>query len=423
VKEVSANPTASQLHRYLCVFAGARDHYQVAWALAETGRLERLVSDFYLPAFPGWAQRLVAFFDRRGRAKNRSCEGLSGDMVVVPRKALVAEFMDRSGRSRWFTAAKDRALGQACGRLATERRLPVLAYSYYASYAFAEMPADLRRIIFQVHPHPATVRRILSDELVKFPGAGASLRKEHELNFAPADFERLAGEALAAHFAITPSKFARQSLIEAGMAGDNIAVVPYGIDTEEFKPKRFSGENRSHRLRLIFVGSMIQRKGLGYLLEAMRRLQGEPVELVLVGRGARDAALLKHYRDVPFRVVWNVSRRELVREMQAADVFVFPSLVESFAHVILEAMAVGLPVITTTNTAGPDLLEEGSTGFVGGIRDVDFLVEKIRWFLEHREAVERMGIACQREAGLRTWPRFRREIRAALETSESRWKS
>jgi glycosyltransferase involved in cell wall biosynthesis len=422
MKPVRLSAAAGSSPRYLCVFAGARDHYQVAWALAESRRLERLVSDFYLPAFAPWARRLVGLFDRRGRAKNRSCEGLSRDMVVVPKTALLAEFLDRSGRSRWFTAAKDRALGRACGRLAAQRRLPVLAYSYYASYAFAEMPSNLRRVIFQVHPHPATVRRILSDELGRFPAAGASLRQEHELNFTPADFERLAGEALAAHFAITPSRFAQQSLIEAGMAGDAIAVVPYGIDTEEFKPKHFSRGAGTRRLRLIFVGSMIQRKGLGYLLDAMRRLRTEPVELVLVGRGARDDTLLEHYRDVPFRVVWHVPRQELVREMQAADVFVFPSLVESFAHVLLEAMAVGLPVITTTNTAGPDLLEEGRTGFVGEIRDVDFLVEKIRWFLDHREAVERMGTACQQEAALRTWPRFRREIRAALETAEDRWK-
>ena len=82
-------------------------------------------------------------------------------------------------------------------------------------------------------------------------------------------------------------------------------------------------------------------------------------------------------------MLWNVSREELVLELQRADVFVFPSLVESFALVLLEAMSVGLPVITTSNTAGPDIMREGIDGFVGPIRDVDFLVEKsvILWII------------------------------------------
>jgi glycosyltransferase involved in cell wall biosynthesis len=315
----------------------------------------------------------------------------------------------------------DSIIGKAAGRLAGRTGAGVLAYSYYASYAFEKAPAGCIRVIFQVHPHPLLTREILQEEMRLQPFSCSSLMAEPDLSFPPRIVGRLAREAGEADFAITPSTFAKQSLVAAGISADKITVVPYGIDSGVFRPKSFQSRTVAQPLRLIFVGSLVQRKGLSYLFEAMRRLKGEPVELVLVGRGSRDDRLLAQFADVSFRLAWNLSRHDLVRELHAADVFVFPSLVESFAHVILEAMSVGLPVITTANTAGPDLLVEGRTGFVGPIRDVGFLVGRIRWFIENRAAVATMGQACQAEAARRSWHRFRAEIRQALIRFEGQW--
>jgi glycosyltransferase involved in cell wall biosynthesis len=403
---------------YLVVFGGARDHYQVAVALQEAGKLRLLVNEFYLPALPGWLRAVVSAVDRKGRSRVRSHPGLPPDRVKHAWVALVVNLLLRIRRNLRLVEWRDAALGIKCGRLAARLGGPVLAYSYYASYVFDRAKPGQRKVIFQVHPHPTAVRGILLEELKRLPMA-ESLSKEFELGFPKATLDRLCREALQADFVITPSSFAKQTLVEAGVVPERIAVVPYGIDPGVFLPKTFEPAPQ-RPLRLIFVGSLIQRKGLSYLLEAVRRLDRGQVELILAGRGARDETLLAQFADVPFRLVWNASRDELVRELQAADVFVFPSLVESFAHVILEAMAVGLPVITTTNTAGPDLLEDGRTGFVGGIRDVDFLVDKIRWFLAHRDAIPVMGRACQAEAQRRTWPRFRTEILVALEKFEQR---
>jgi glycosyltransferase involved in cell wall biosynthesis len=398
-------------HRYVVTFAGARDHYQVALALAETDELEQLVNEFYWPKVPQVLQGLVARLNPKTR--DRVCPGLPAARVTLPVVATIAWLLGQVWKSDHLRTAKDAALGRAAGSLARRTGAGLLAYSYYASYAFERAPRS-RKIIFQVHPHPQMTREILQEELRLQPKARVSLLAEPDLNFAPAVIARLSREAGEADFVLTPSTFAKKSLMAAGVAANRIAVVPYGIDGAVFQPKTFGAGTGGRALRLIFVGSLVQRKGLSYLLEAMRRLQGEPVELVLVGRGARDEQLLREAAEVRCRVAWNAPRRELVGELQAADVFVFPSLVESFAHVILEAMAIGLPVITTTNTAGPDLLEEGRTGFIGSIRDVDFMVEKIRWFLAHREAIPAMGRACQEAAAQRTWARFRQELRSAL---------
>ncbi|HEY1791837.1 MAG TPA: glycosyltransferase family 4 protein [Opitutaceae bacterium] len=404
--------------RYVVVFAGARDHYQVAHALAEAEMLERFVTEFYGAKVPRWISR--TFPSISSRLIGRIAPGVPETLVTVPLRATIAWGMFKACRSSRFRVWKDAIIGQNAGRIAKASGSGLLAYSYYASYAFEKAPMHCRKIIFQVHPHPDSTRKILEDELSLQPSARASLRAEHELNIPKAAYARLSQEARDADFALTPSTFAKQSLIAAGVSDRNIAVVPYGIDTTVFQPKNLNNKEKTGPLRLLFVGSLVQRKGLSYLLEAMRRLRGAPIELTLVGRGARDDELIKNFSDVPFSILWNLPRNELVEELQASDVFVFPSLVESFAHVMLEAMAVGLPIITTTNTAGPDLLDEGCTGFVGAIRDVEFLVTKIRWFLENRDAVAEMGRACQEEARKRTWKRFRQEIRMNLSRFQSR---
>lgn len=416
-KHADDGQVTSQLHwaGTLVVFGGARDHYQVAVALQETDDLAALVTELYIPAMPKLVRGLIALMDPKGRRKSRANAALPASLVVISWPAFLASLCNRVYPSERFVRWKDAALGRKCGELAVRHNRPVLAYSYYASYAFERMPVCLPKVIFQVHPHPIAVREILGREMEISPDAVTSLSNENEMRF-PADvLQRLSDEAHQAGFVITPSSYAKSTLVSAGLSPERVAVVPYGIDTSVFLPKRFnSGTGRP--LRIIFVGSLVQRKGLSYLLEAARRLADENVEFVLAGRGAIDRVLLEKYSDVPFRLIWNAPREKIVYELQQADLFVFPSLVESFAHVILEAMAVGLPVITTTNTAGPDLIEQGKTGFVGPIRDIGFLQQKIIWFIRNRGAVTEMGQACQLAASERTWAGFRQGIREALTT-------
>ena len=93
----------------------------------------------------------------------------------------------------------------------------------------------------------------------------------------------------------------------------------------------------------------------------------------------------------------------ILRKMKKADVFVFPSLFEGFGLVLLEAMAAGLPVITTQNTGGPDVIEEGKEGFIVPAGSVKALRSKIRWMIENRERVVEMGRQAHARAEELTW--------------------
>jgi starch synthase len=124
-------------------------------------------------------------------------------------------------------------------------------------------------------------------------------------------------------------------------------------------------------------------------------------ELRLVGGGEQPEPL-------PQRVVClgQTPREALLREMSEADVFVFPSLFEGFALVILEAMAAGLPVITTPNTAGPDLIEHGKEGLIVPAGDVKALQTAMESLLNDPERARAMGRAAHEKAKEYTWERY-----------------
>ena len=112
-------------------------------------------------------------------------------------------------------------------------------------------------------------------------------------------------------------------------------------------------------------------------------------------------------------LVGAVSRDELRARYQASDVFVFPSYFEGFALVLLEAMACGLPVITT-DAAGIDILDD-KTGQVVAAGDMDALVESLRWFSKNRNELPAMRNAARAKAEQYTWRKYRDSVSKAVE--------
>ncbi len=100
--------------------------------------------------------------------------------------------------------------------------------------------------------------------------------------------------------------------------------------------------------------------------------------------------------------------------MDACDVLVMPSIVEGRALVMQEGMSRGLPLITTANSGGQDLIDEGETGFLVPIRSPEALASKIAWLVEHRDRVVPMGQAAARKAAAITWEGYADAIRGAI---------
>jgi glycosyltransferase involved in cell wall biosynthesis len=99
-----------------------------------------------------------------------------------------------------------------------------------------------------------------------------------------------------------------------------------------------------------------------------------------------------------------------MRVMQQVDLFVLPSLAEGFGLVIGEAMASGVPVLTTVNTGGPELITDGEEGWCVPAHDVEALAERIEWAHGHRDELYQMGVKARRRAEQWTWTHYRRKL-------------
>ncbi len=183
------------------------------------------------------------------------------------------------------------------------------------------------------------------------------------------------------------SNFAQNTFLDRGVPQLKLAVVRPAADLSRFH----SSPKRDRIFRVLFVGTLGIRKGLGYLLEALSDLRLSDFELLLIGGLSAEAkSLLARFRDrVPFRVIGFVPRTQLYRYYSQGSVLVLPSLVEGLAGVMAQAMACGLPVIATPNAGAADLYAHGVEGCIVPTRDVAAIREKVLLLYEnpHRQAL------------------------------------
>ncbi len=415
-----ANQSGSESRKAVVVHAGARDAYQVALALEEAGLLETLVTDLFWPDnFPVLDHLLLQLSPKVYKLLHqRSKPGLSSDRVhlCLPdglRTLLLDKLPTVSvERRRRATREADAVLGTAAGRIARQARAGLVTYSYTGFEAIREYGHP--SMLFQVHPHPQTVRRLLLEELKDHPECAPSLEQEWELALPEEEYRHLVEETTMASHYLAASGFTRKSLVEHGVAAESITVIPYGVDLEHYRPAdRSTHSGDTGPLKLLFVGRINQRKGLTYLLDALRLLNTKQLRLTICGRVVDDLSLFKSF-DSQVEIRPSVSAEELVRAYQSADLFVFPSVAEGFGQVLLESLASGLPILSTTHTAAPDLIDSGVEGFIIEPRRADLLAERLEWALSHRAALREMGAAARQRAQYFTWQRFRSRVAEAV---------
>lgn len=155
---------------------------------------------------------------------------------------------------------------------------------------------------------------------------------------------------------------------------ERIRVIYNGIDTARFSPHvrdvhresiRAFYDIREGEILLLFISNDHKRKGLMNLLKAIQLLRNKKFRLMVVGERAGKTHGQWIKRNIPGdRVLFVGPTADVERFYAASDIFVFPTRYDAFANVCLEAMACGLPVITTVNNGACELLEDGKEGFV-----------------------------------------------------------
>ncbi len=244
--------------------------------------------------------------------------------------------------------------------------------------------------------------------------------REREPEWAPtleglgdseAKLERKDVELRNASRIIVPSTFVRDTLKMApAMTDVPVHLNPYGGPSVMAEQ---TSAPRSGKLRVIFVGSLGQRKGLGYVLRAVEML-GDAVELTLIGRKTTEECAPLNEAVKKHRWVSSIPHSEVLREMGQHDVLVFPSLFEGFGLVILEAMSQGVPVITTPNSGGLDVVTEGVDGFGVPVRSAEAIAERLERLASDRTLLAEMKNAALATARRHSWESYRKRLAEIL---------
>ncbi|GAB4460762.1 MAG: glycosyltransferase family 4 protein [Armatimonadaceae bacterium] len=212
----------------------------------------------------------------------------------------------------------------------------------------------------------------------------------------------------AAKHLVTWSQWTKDSLVaDYGVPPKKITVIPPGIDVAHWSRQRelwrSSSESSPGRVNLLFVGGDFPRKGGDVLLEAFYQLPHTV-------RQCAHLHIVTKTEDIPVRAGENISvyhgltpnSEALLRLFAQADVFVFPTRGDCLPLAVLEALAAGLPVITTTVGALPEAVAHQQTGWIVPVDDVASMSEAIRVLIQDGSLRRRLGEAAQAAA----WERF-----------------
>lgn len=196
---------------------------------------------------------------------------------------------------------------------------------------------------------------------------------------------------------IASSEFVVKTYIDAGVPKEKMELIPHGVDIKKFSAMKHS---KTKKFTCLYVGTIERRKGVEYLLKAWERLDLPNAELVLCGRInlTMKEIIPKFKKNKSIVFTGFTDTRPYYR---SADVFIMPSLFESSSKVLYEAMAVGLPIITTPN-AGPPF-KDRTAGLIVPIRSAKAIADKISYLKTHPAVGKKMGKIGRDMAKRLTW--------------------
>lgn len=195
---------------------------------------------------------------------------------------------------------------------------------------------------------------------------------------------------------------------------EDVAVIYHGADTETFSPQIRQSRREECRARfglregdfvLLLIGNGWRNKGLPCLLEALAKLRDLPLRLMIVGHDDRAPFdVMAQNLDIASRLIFLPPSHDVAQFYAACDAYVGPSLHDSFAQPPAEAMACGLPVITSRNNGGSEIIHHGEDGLIlEDPADAVTLASLIRSLCEDRVLCERLGANAARSAQQYTW--------------------
>jgi len=358
--------------------------------LHAAGMLERLYTDLLAvrgwPNIAGMAAVLCGMSGAGCRMAARVSEGVPpGKITHWPVFGLAYHLRQRRAKTpAELTGAHLWAGREFCGRIIRHSLGNATGVYTFNSAGLELLQYARRRGLFRVMdqtmPPVELMDRLLAEEQSAFPGWEEAQADDP---YRPELAARQRGEWDCADLILCGSEFVRKGIAECGGPVARCAVVPYGVELAVTDLLRAAGA----RLRVLIAGGVRLLKGAPYVLQAAQVLKG-----AAVFRWCGAVALLP---EATRRLAGHVDLRGPVprpqmREHYAwADVFLLPTICEGSATVCYEALAAGLPVITTPNAGS--VVRDGIEGFIVPIRDPEAIIDRLERLARDRELLETMS--------------------------------
>jgi glycosyltransferase involved in cell wall biosynthesis len=400
------------------------DGKNAALALAEVGALDAYITSFAYRIDGGLAavlRRLPAkLADRFIQAFNRrAVEEMPPHLVRChPTWEILRTAAAQAGAGPVLTDRIWDRMSHSFDTLVARRYVPsaqaVQAFEYTALASFERAKAEgVARILYLPSLDSLQFETIQRREKRQWPELVGEHDGYFDRKFARR-YERRCREVELADVIIANSSLTARSHIAAGANPDKVFAVPLAapptISQIVDEPRTLE-----RPLTVIWAGTFSLRKGAHYLVEAWHLLAaGNNARLDVYGRPQIPPRLIG---TLPSNVAFHgsVPRPILFDAYQSADVLAFPTLSDGFGLVVAEAMAHGLPVITTSEAGAADLVSPDS-GLIIPAADPRALADALRWCLDNRERLRAMRSHALETARGRQWSDYRRDLIVALET-------
>jgi glycosyltransferase involved in cell wall biosynthesis len=202
--------------------------------------------------------------------------------------------------------------------------------------------------------------------------------------------------------------------VKYNLDADRVAYIPHGVEPRFFVAREYPS---SEKLRLLYAGTWLDQRGVFYIRDALRKLAPKlpGLTMTFAGCGVASEEIQQFFGgELAGRIIVRpIVPVEQMPELYAAhDVFLFPSLVEGLPLVLLEAMATGMPVITTNTCGMADVVEDEFNGLLIPPADAQAMEEAILRLARSMEMRKNLGEAARETMKRYTWERAARQLEA-----------
>ncbi len=396
---------------------GARRHYAIPSILHSAGRLDALYTDICanLPALrllkSIWPERIAP--SRLRKLLAREVKGVPASKIrCFPCFALSRILRrERADSTAALTAAHLRN-NEEFGRRVVARGLGDADTVYVFNGAALEIlehaqHRGLNSILEQTSAPAAVEHRLRSEERTRWPGWEPD---DAVADILPAVVEREEREWELADRIFCGSEFVRDALTAHLHEETQCTVIPYGVNVDDFRIS--AGKEQHAELRVLYAGSANLLKGVQYLHGALGLVKSQHIVCRAVGPVQLTQRAQKELAG-RVELVGAVPRSEIARHYHWADVLVLPTLCEGSANVCYEALAAGLPVVTTPHAGS--VIRDGCEGFVVSIRSTESLAARIDELAGDRGLLAALAEAARARANEFTWDAYSARLLAAIE--------